>query len=102
MSEVTIYALCEPDNGEVRYIGQTRMALNKRLYAHTKDGYAHAKHEWITSLENRGTKPAIRVLETTDMTHASEVERKHITAYAADGARLMNKLGIPNSLSEKW
>jgi hypothetical protein len=85
-----IYALTEPDTGEVRYIGQAR---------HLWQRYAHhllpiqgtpAKVMWLHGLQRRGLFPSVRVLEEVTAADVDERERWWIEHSLAQGARLVN------------
>ena len=105
MSEVTIYALEDPDTGEVRYIGQTRCGVDKRLHQHlvTREGNA-TKLAWLEDLDARQARPAVKTLAvvtavktlavvTADEALAAEAE--HIRAHVARGCPLTNATHNP-------
>ncbi len=105
MSEVTIYALCEPDTGEVHYIGQTRNGLDARLYQHlvTRGGNA-TKRAWLNGLEARQARPVIKTLAVVTADNALAVvtadnalaaEAAHIKAHVARGCPLTNTTHNP-------
>jgi len=96
MSEVTIYALCEPDTGEVHYIGQTRNGLDARLYQHlvTRGGNA-TKRAWLNGLEARQARPVIKTLAVVTADNALAAEAAHIKAHVARGCPLTNTTHNP-------
>lgn len=65
-SRIYIYALADPENDEIRYVGQTSMPKT-RLSGHineAKNGAGNrAKSLWINGLIQRGSKPQIIILE---------------------------------------
>ena len=103
MSEVSIYALCEPDTGEVRYIGQSvnpdmRLKQHEGLFGRTK-----LKGPWIAALQAQGLTPRVSVLEVVSgtATEASEREAYHIARHLAQGSRLVNVKGVPGNLKNR-
>ncbi len=98
MSEVSIYALCEPDSGEVRYIGQTCMSLDKRLYYHIHEARTTApptaKHLWLLGLLGSKARPTVRVLQECSRDEADAREAQLIHDYCKrPGAALLNVKG---------
>ncbi|WP_395088910.1 GIY-YIG nuclease family protein [Armatimonas sp.] len=85
-----IYTLSDPRTGDVRYVGITGLALKKRLNRHVSMGRKQAPYyvsTWIHQLLEQGTKPEIRLIETTDDLYR---ERYWIQHYRSLGARLTN------------
>lgn len=87
-----IYCLIDPD-GEIRYIGQTRQSLSKRLWAHlnkNKDSDTH-KRRWLNKLERDGLKPSIKLIEEcSSLEELNEREIFYIKKYRDDGYDLTN------------
>jgi len=101
MSEVYIYALCEPDNADsVRYIGQTRQDPDTRLYRHLRDRDCPDKFAWIESLRTQGRTPLLRILTTTKDDEAAAVEKRCINEHVARGAHLLNVQHVPGRMTE--
>jgi len=96
MSEVTIYALEDPDTGEVRYIGQTRCGVDKRLHQHlvTREGNA-TKLAWLEDLDARQARPAVKTLAVVTADEALAAEAEHIRAHVARGCPLTNATHNP-------
>jgi len=90
MASETIYALCEPTTGEIRYIGKTAYPLMKRLKSHISGAKRVRNHRtfWIRSL---GQPPIIRALCVVEGSCAGEMEQRAIANYQAHGARLVNQ-----------
>lgn len=88
--QTTIYALADPNSGEVRYIGKTVRPVNRRLTGHICDAARGRNHRcnWIRSL---GQPPSLRVLMVVpnDMSAAAEVYA--IALYRLLGYRLTNE-----------
>ena len=92
-ADVSIYALCDPDTGDVRYIGRTANP-KLRLYAHAghaRQGTRHAPAtEWVRDLLAAGRKPSLRVLDVVSSGDAAMAEQRTIAAYRAAGCSLVN------------
>ena len=67
-----IYALSDPANGNIRYVGKTCYSLKKRLTEHLRDKTVSYKTNWIKSLVRKGVKPHIEILE--DLGNPSDEE----------------------------
>jgi len=67
-NDFCIYALCCPETGEVRYVGQTTNGIT-RLYGHWKDfklnkqGRLIRVKAWIKNLKSRGLKFTVKYLD---------------------------------------
>jgi len=86
----TIYALTEPDTGEVRYIGVTKGPAKYRLRDHIRyaeKGGATYRCKWIRSLLRDGRIPKLLILEETTN---RDREEHWIERYRSNGARLTN------------
>lgn len=87
-----IYALCDPDTGEIRYVGkandpQVRLRRHLRPQELNADTY---KSRWIRSLLACGKKPSLVVIDTVTITTWQKAERRWIADLRARGARLTN------------
>lgn len=89
-----IYALLDPRDGAVRYVGKTHRTAQRRLRRHLAPCYlAEPTHKarWLRVLVRLGLEPSIVVLETCDDPDALCIrERFWIAHYRAAGARLTN------------
>jgi hypothetical protein len=86
----TIYGLCDPETGEVRYIGKTTRVLTVRLSAHmssTRRGGRTHRDNWMRSL---GAPPGIRPILVVEGATGAEMEQRVIAMYRGRGARLTN------------
>jgi hypothetical protein len=102
MSLHSIYALCDPDTGDVRYVGSTSTSLYQRLYVHISSSRSiQAKNgtpklrEWISGLLEEGKRPTISLLAECASDKASETERQFILSYHNNGCNLLNVRGKP-------
>ena len=59
---ITIYALTEPDTGEIRYVGKTEKPPAVRLREHSKLPVNDDMRYWIRGLEARGTAPKMETI----------------------------------------
>jgi hypothetical protein len=87
-----IYVLVDPRSGLPRYIGRSSCGI-RRLAQHLK--YATTEHtyksRWICGLLSQGLAPTIQVIEVCpDSSSLSDLERKWIAKYRADGHQLTN------------
>lgn len=90
-SVVTIYALCHPRTGEIRYIGATRRRLRQRLKSHmsaARRGDADACCQWKRTLREW---PEIRPYLTVPDHLGPSAERQVIAVLRANGVRLLNE-----------
>ena len=87
-----IYCLIDP-NGDIRYIGQTRQTLTKRLWGHinkNKDSDTH-KRRWLNKLEIKNLTPTIKLIEECDSLESlNKREIFYIKKYRDDGYDLVN------------
>lgn len=92
---VTIYILCDPRSGEIRYVGKT-VNESMRLRCHVYDGKSRPRNHkgaWIRSLHNLGMRPTMEVIEkieNSDDADWQHVERFWISYLRFLGCRLTN------------
>lgn len=67
-----IYALKDPRNNEVKYIGKTKN-LEQRLKAHLGCRLRSKKTSWIKSLKSLGLEPVMEIVEMTENPNEREV-----------------------------
>lgn len=89
-----IYALCDPRNGEIRYIGKTNDPKG-RLRSHINQAkmgrYRHHTANWLRSLIAIGLKPDLIVIyEVAPPQTWQDAERSAISAALKRGCRLTN------------
>lgn len=90
MSEIiSVYALVDPRNEEVRYIGLTN-APEIRLGAHIRSKHGIERTGWIAELKSQGLEPRMVILEETDRVNSTTIEHQWYMHYLNKGARLTN------------
>jgi hypothetical protein len=95
-----IYGLYDPRDDSLRYIGQTVLPLETRLYGHL----AEARHPffpkqiWTRELLEMGMRPIIRVIATVPLSELDRLEKQFMRYYADAGCDLFNhqKLRVGN------
>lgn len=87
-----IYALTEPDTGEVRYVGKAEdleVRYKRHLYPQELNANTH-KARWIRKLLSDGKYPGMLVLERVALADWQESERCWISKLKGEGAALTN------------
>lgn len=92
MTTTYIYALHDPRDNAVKYVGKTvnlktRMRKYRQPCNRKSQAYLNA---WITGLERIGLFPMVSVLEVCEGQSWVEAERRWIAYYRASGAELCN------------
>ena len=89
-----IYALIDPRNDTIRYIGQTKEP-QVRLRSHiTGDAVINPeKTRWLRELEKRGLQPCMEVIEGVNGSLGDVIERERywIRYYTYQGFELLNR-----------
>jgi hypothetical protein len=87
-----IYALCEPETEEIRYIGITNNAPD-RLKRHLHQDTAPLRHIWLSSLRELRQKPTMKCLALAygPRCFAEQHERAWIRVLFAHGCDLLNQ-----------
>jgi hypothetical protein len=79
-----IYALIDPRNDEIRYIGKT-IYPKKRLSLHIseckRDDVIHYRSNWIKKLLNLDMKPLLRILKVCSLSEFEKYEMYYIDLY---------------------
>lgn len=87
-----LYALCDPETDEVRYIGQT-VRPSMRLFEHIAPQNLIAKthkNHWIKKLLREGKRPSMIILKWVPLSEIDAAEVAMIKEYRQKGARLTN------------
>jgi hypothetical protein len=98
-----IYALVDPRDHAVRYVGQTN-DVAERMRCHTQYWSAinrkghKAKGRWTQGLLAEGLRPQIVILETVPFAAADTAERRWIAFGAKLGWKLFNVMTNPPQL----
>ncbi len=71
LTGLKVYALVDPRDNTVRYVGRTTKDLEQRLQEHLTKPTNNKTRAWFASLDFQKQKPAIRLI-----THASSVEEE--------------------------
>ncbi len=85
METIYIYALIDPISDEIRYIGKTKnikKRYKQHLYPKKHDNSKRAI--WLKELKSNGLKPKIKVIDVTDVTLWSDMEKKYIKEYSSE------------------
>ncbi len=106
MSEVVIYALCDPLEGGVRYVGKTKNLRNRVRYGHLGQELGCRrlhKANWLRGIANAGKAPVVRVLDRVSAENWQARERFWIAFFRASGADLTNMTdGGDGGLGRAW
>jgi hypothetical protein len=88
---VVVYALCDPRDGDVRYIGVTNSVLGRFKEHMRMYGGNERKNAWLRELLNKQMLPLLHTLEIMeDERQWRDREIAWIEAYTASGADLLN------------
>lgn len=87
---VQIYVLVDPRDGDLRYVGQTRNALSRRLRDHLADKRPCHRTNWIQLLVRIGLRPIIRIVQHVTQDEANDAERYWISWFKSENCRLVN------------
>ncbi len=86
----TIYALIDPRDNKIRYIGKTEKPVLARLASHLATPTNPAMRVWINALSLQGLMPRIEPLATVPVPHLDHEEQQQIRRHADGGHRLLN------------
>ena len=108
MKTVYIYALCNPDSEEIRYVGKSVDPFY-RLWGHIHEARAskkvknQQKSEWIKNLLLQGEKPKLKILEEVLTEEWEQKEIYWIDKCINEGHKLLNitKGGKTGIVSDK-
>lgn len=94
MNKCYVYALSDPQTGDVRYVGQTSRSLRRRLTEHVQDIKRSKRYSsnWIRSLGD--IQPLIELIEEfDDQIKCDEAEQFYIDYFRSLGFKLTNLTG---------
>lgn len=90
---INIYALSDPRTHEVRYVGQTRLTVERRAARHVDvsrlGGDAYLAR-WLRQLDRAGYRPLVALVQAVDDVHADDAETYWISYFRASGCPLTN------------
>lgn len=86
---VAVYALSDPRDGRVRYVGKTAQTLLERLAGHAKRQTNQAMRAWFRELRKLRKAPAIDILEFVEYSEWEDAERGWIRWFC-DRGELLN------------
>jgi hypothetical protein len=91
-SRFLIYALCDPRNNQIRYVGFSTIGLRRPKQHWTKDKNKKDHcHAWIRSLLQENLIPEVEVLEELPTAEGiGDIERFWIASWKLMGANLTN------------
>ena len=84
LGRVVVYALADPVDGHVRYVGQTinpAYRFSEHLRMPVKEGLQ--KNNWIKALQEKGMNPVFVFLDTAEVAEAKNVEADWITHFSS-------------------
>jgi hypothetical protein len=88
-SKVYIYALCEPDTHEIRYVGKAQN-LHRRLNAHINEKCETRKCRWLQTLTRENVLPYVLVIQETTKSNWEQDEIWWIAYCKRAGYNLTN------------
>jgi hypothetical protein len=90
---VNIYKLLDPITNEIRYIGKTKEALNKRLGKHIFNRTGNSKvQKWCRKLHKENKRPIIELIEKCSFDKWEEREKYWIAFYRNRSDKILNIL----------
>lgn len=85
-----IYALIDPRDNKVCYIGQTKRSLRQRYSEHVNFPRNKNMRQWMSDLSTAGVRPIMKIVEQVDSVYLDERERYWITAMCYQKRWLFN------------
>ena len=93
---VSVYALVDPRDGEVRYIGSSKTPRSRARAHGYQSGSIPVVRNWVVGLRALGMRPVLKILrEVIGRDDAYVAERAEIVAAARSGCRLLNTRYMP-------
>lgn len=86
----TVYALIDPRDNKIRYIGKTEKPILARLASHLATPTNPVMRVWINALSLQGLTPRIEPIVTVPVALLEVEEKQQIERHAAEGHRLWN------------
>lgn len=91
MANVFIYALKDPDTGQIRYVGKAKNPT-QRLYAHLRGSHTENNYRvnWINFLRASGKRPELEVIDEVPEEYWRQIEAAYIEYFRECGCMLVN------------
>lgn len=89
MKTVFIYALKDPDTGQIRYIGKAENPA-RRLYFHLRHTGKNRKTNWIKNLRLGNISPVLVLVDEVSEEYWPQLECAYIQFYRECGCDLLN------------
>jgi predicted GIY-YIG superfamily endonuclease len=100
-----IYALLDPDTGEIHYVGKT-VDLERRYKDHLRARDKTPKDRWIKKLAQSKKQPDLKVLEKCAERNWAAKEKYWIDSLKRKGSPLLNQAPggkfIPRAKRKAW
>lgn len=86
-----IYALADPKDGRIRYVGKTNQPYT-RFKTHLRGDVRpdHPKAKWLQSLKEQGLQPSLIILEEVADEDINACEQEWVRRFAVTGTELTN------------
>ncbi len=92
---VDIYTFIDPNNGQVKYVGQS-VNVQQRVSQHIRAAITSgAMSKWLIELYAQGQLPIVKIVASgLTRNEARNVEKQYIREYIGRGEKLFNKESI--------
>ena len=88
--QALIYALVDPRDGDIRYVGWTSQTLAQRYKSHLAYKSRAHRSKWIRALKRDGPRPIMRLLHAVPLADGPRAEIYWIQFHRDLGCRLVN------------
>jgi len=85
-----VYALIDPRDNKIRYIGKTTQPVLTRLAGHLAQPTNPAMRAWINGLSLGGMIPRVEAVATASEAQLDAEEKRQISRHLKQGHRLLN------------
>lgn len=83
MERIYIYALIDPHTNKIRYVGKTNNIKHRyKQHRYPKKNDTTKRANWLRELKSEGLQPIIKVIDVTDETLWSDMEKQYIREYS--------------------
>lgn len=86
-----IYGLCDPDSGDLKYIGKS-IEPQQRLWRHYQEckPERHKRAQWINRILADDKRPLLKILDQADEENINDLEIFYISYMRSLGCKLVN------------